>query len=878
MRPDHMNFCCLCAAILSSTAVLFGQDPLGETALLTKNPNHVVCTFFEDCTMESLFPALCAHASQDDPLYVLGNSYCWFVSKLHITDPKEALFKEKGDLSIQNFRFLSFTDCSSKESSPSIIHQKNGQLFLRNNGSMSFCRNHAEGSGGAISADAFSLQHNYLFTAFEENSSKGNGGAIQAQTFSLSRNVSPISFARNRADLNGGAICCSNLICSGNVNPLFFTGNSATNGGAICCISDLNTSEKGSLSLACNQETLFASNSAKEKGGAIYAKHMVLRYNGPVSFINNSAKIGGAIAIQSGGSLSILAGEGSVLFQNNSQRTSDQGLVRNAIYLEKDAILSSLEARNGDILFFDPIVQESSSKESPLPSSLQASVTSPTPATASPLVIQTSANRSVIFSSERLSEEEKTPDNLTSQLQQPIELKSGRLVLKDRAVLSAPSLSQDPQALLIMEAGTSLKTSSDLKLATLSIPLHSLDTEKSVTIHAPNLSIQKIFLSNSGDENFYENVELLSKEQNNIPLLTLSKEQSHLHLPDGNLSSHFGYQGDWTFSWKDSDEGHSLIANWTPKNYVPHPERQSTLVANTLWNTYSDMQAVQSMINTTAHGGAYLFGTWGSAVSNLFYAHDSSGKPIDNWHHRSLGYLFGISTHSLDDHSFCLAAGQLLGKSSDSFITSTETTSYIATVQAQLATSLMKISAQACYNESIHELKTKYRSFSKEGFGSWHSVAVSGEVCASIPIVSNGSGLFSSFSIFSKLQGFSGTQDGFEESSGEIRSFSASSFRNISLPIGITFEKKSQKTRNYCYFLGAYIQDLKRDVKSGPVTLLKNAVSWDALMANLDSRAYMFRLTNQRALHRLQTLLNVSYVLRGQSHSYSLDLGTTYRF
>lgn len=92
-----------------------------------------------------------------------------------------------------------------------------------------------------------------------------------------------------------------------------------------------------------------------------------------------------------------------------------------------------------------------------------------------------------------------------------------------------------------------------------------------------------------------------------------------------------------------------------------HPERQSTLVANTLWNTYSDMQAVQSMINTTAHGGAYLFGTWGSAVSNLFYVHDSSGKPIDNWHHRSLGYLFGISTHSLDDHSFCLAAGQLLG-------------------------------------------------------------------------------------------------------------------------------------------------------------------------------------------------------------------------
>lgn len=179
MRPDHMNFCCLCAAILSSTAVLFGQDPLGETALLTKNPNHVVCTFFEDCTMESLFPALCAHASQDDPLYVLGNSYCWFVSKLHITDPKEALFKEKGDLSIQNFRFLSFTDCSSKESSPSIIHQKNGQLFLRNNGSMSFCRNHAEGSGGAISADAFSLQHNYLFTAFEENSSKGNGGAFR---------------------------------------------------------------------------------------------------------------------------------------------------------------------------------------------------------------------------------------------------------------------------------------------------------------------------------------------------------------------------------------------------------------------------------------------------------------------------------------------------------------------------------------------------------------------------------------------------------------------------------------------------------------------------------------------------------------------------
>jgi Autotransporter beta-domain./Chlamydia polymorphic membrane protein (Chlamydia_PMP)./Chlamydia polymorphic membrane protein middle domain. len=867
MRPDHVNLCCLCATILSPTAILFGQDALDKSALITKNPNSIVCTFLEDCTMENFSPALLSHARQDDPLYIIGNTHNWFVSNLHPSTNGERFLKEKGDLSIQDFRFLSFTDCSSStEDSPSILYHKNGQLFLRNNGNMSFCRNHSEGSGGALSTDALFLQHNYLFTNFEENSSAKNGGAIQAQTLSLSRNVSSLSFSRNRANLNGGAICCQNLICSGNVNPLFFTNNSALNGGAICCINEQNLSEKGCLSLAYNQETLFSGNSAKEKGGAIYTKHMVLRHNGPVSFVNNSAKLGGAIAIQSGGSLSIIAGGGSVLFQNNSCHFSDQGTGRNAIYLEKNALLSSLEARHGDILFFDPIVQEVVSPEFSTTSAL------------TPLRIQTNTNRSVIFSSENLSKEEKTEANLISKIQQPIELQSGRLVLKDRVILSAPSLSQDPQALLVMDIGTSLTASSDLKLATLSIPLHSIDTENSVSIKSPSLSIQKIFLSNAEQENFYENVELLSTDQTNIPLLSLPKGLPHPDLPDGNLSSHFGYQGDWNFSWQESDQKETLVANWTTKNYIPHPERQSTLVANTLWNTYSDMQAVQSMINTTAHGGAYLFGTWGSAVSNLFYSHGSSGKPADNWTHRSLGYLFGISTHSLDDHSFCLAAGQLLGKSSDSCVTSTDTTSYIAAVQTQIATSLIKISAQACYNESIHELKTKYRFFSKEGFGTWHSVAVSGEICASIPIVSNGSGLFSSFSIFSKLQGFSGKQDGFEESRGEARAFSDSSFTNISLPVGIAFEKKSQKTRNYYNFLGAYIQDLKRCVESGPVTLLKNSITWETPMANLDSRAWMFRITNQRALHRFQTLVNMSYMLRGQSYSYSLDLGATYRF
>ncbi|AAF39136.1 Pmp family polymorphic membrane protein autotransporter adhesin [Chlamydia muridarum str. Nigg] len=867
MRPDHVNLCCLCATILSPTAILFGQDALDKSALITKNPNSIVCTFLEDCTMENFSPALLSHARQDDPLYIIGNTHNWFVSNLHPSTNEERFLKEKGDLSIQDFRFLSFTDCSSStEDSPSILYHKNGQLFLRNNGNMSFYRNHSEGSGGALSTDALFLQHNYLFTNFEENSSAKNGGAIQAQTLSLSRNVSSLSFSRNRANLNGGAICCQNLICSGNVNPLFFTNNSALNGGAICCINEQNLSEKGCLSLAYNQETLFSGNSAKEKGGAIYTKHMVLRHNGPVSFVNNSAKLGGAIAIQSGGSLSIIAGGGSVLFQNNSCHFSDQGTVRNAIYLEKNALLSSLEARHGDILFFDPIVQEVVSPEFSTTSAL------------TPLRIQTNTNRAVIFSSENLSKEEKTEANLISKIQQPIELQSGCLVLKDRVILSAPSLSQAPQALLVMDVGTSLTTSSDLKLTTLSIPLHSIDTENSVSIQSPTLSIQKIFLSNSEHENFYENVELLSKDQKDIPLLSLPKGLPHPDLPDGNLSSHFGYQGDWNFSWQTSDQRETLVANWTANSYIPHPERQSALVANTLWNTYSDMQAVQSMINTTAQGGAYLFGTWGSAVSNLFYSHGNSGKSTDNWKHRSLGYLFGISTHSLDDHSFCLAAGQLFGKSSDSFVTSADTTSYIAAIQTQIATSLIKISAQACYNESIHELKTKYRSFSKEGFGAWHSVAVSGEIGASIPIVSNGSGLFSSFSIFSKLQGFSGKQDGFEESRGEARAFADSSFTNISLPVGIAFEKKSQKTRNYYHFLGAYIQDLKRCVESGPVTLLKNSVTWDAPMANLDSRAWMFRLTNQRALHRFQTLVNMSYMLRGQSYSYSLDLGTTYRF
>ncbi|EPJ23902.1 polymorphic outer membrane protein, partial [Chlamydia psittaci 03DC29] len=102
-----------------------------------------------------------------------------------------------------------------------------------------------------------------------------------------------------------------------------------------------------------NSGLTFSGNSSSKNGGAIYAKNLKIVSGGPTLFTDNTAQeAGGAIAIADGGTLSLTAESGDIIFKGNKGKDD----APNAINIGSTAKITDLRASQGSsIIFYDPI-------------------------------------------------------------------------------------------------------------------------------------------------------------------------------------------------------------------------------------------------------------------------------------------------------------------------------------------------------------------------------------------------------------------------------------------------------------------------------------------------------------------------------------------
>ncbi|WP_349822579.1 chemotaxis protein [Chlamydia abortus] len=325
-----------------------------------------------------------------------------------------------------------------------------------------------------------------------------NPGAINVSGTDKTLNVSGFSLfscAHCPPGTTGyGAIkAAGNTTIKDNSSLVFHKNCSTTDGGAIQCTASSNSAE---LKMENNQNLVFSENSSNSKGGAIFTQKLTIVSGGPTLFTNNSvsasAPKGGAICLKdSGGECSLTADLGDITFDGNKIITTgrDSATVkRNAIDLGSDGKFTKLNAKEGfGIFFYDPIANTGGSTEIELNKTADS----------------INYTGKIVFSGERLSDEEKTDaDNLKSYFKQPITLSAGSLVLKDGVTLEAKQVTQTAGS-VIMDLGTTLQTPSSggesIALTNLDINIASLGGGGSLQLllkskHKPQVKQSKSML------------------------------------------------------------------------------------------------------------------------------------------------------------------------------------------------------------------------------------------------------------------------------------------------------------------------------------------------------------------------------------------------
>ena len=211
-----------------------------------------------------------------------------------------------------------FSDNASvgAESKGGAIYLESGSVKATN---VVFAEN-AAAEGGAVFVKSGDVSFENCF--FDGNAaSVGNGGALSTSSAFTLVNT---AFRNNSSASNGGAIYVDGDAES-TLSEVVFSGNSAVNGGAIA--------QNGQF-LRVSDAT-FSGNAASEKGGAATVALNALFLADDASFLDNSAKNGGAIFDD--GSFYLTVGR----FENN-EATENGGAVDATGYFEiRDAIFQS---------------------------------------------------------------------------------------------------------------------------------------------------------------------------------------------------------------------------------------------------------------------------------------------------------------------------------------------------------------------------------------------------------------------------------------------------------------------------------------------------------------------------------------------------------
>ncbi|BAE81496.1 polymorphic outer membrane protein [Chlamydia felis Fe/C-56] len=368
---------------------------------------------------------------------------------------------------------------------------------------------------------------------------------------------------------------------------------------------------------------------------------------------------------------------------------------------------------------------------------------------------------------------------------------------------------------------------------------------------------------------------------------------------------HYGYQGNWSISWKQgtgTNEQNATLS-WKQTGYLPNPERQGPLVPNTLWGSFSDIRAIQNLMDVNVNGADYQRGFWVSGLAN--FLHKSGSATKRKFRHNSAGYVLGVFAHTPADDIFSAAFCQLFGKDKDYLVAKNNAHIYAGSIYYQHtsfwsawenllqntigAQAPLVLNAQLTYSHTSNDMKTnmttKYAPRNvvyPEIKGDWGNDCFGIELGAVVPIESQYSSLFDIYSPFLKFQLVHAHQEDFKEnSSTEGRYFESSNLTNLSMPIGVKFERFSENDRASYNLTLAYAPDIARSNPDCASSLLVSPTTavWLTKASNLARQAFIVRAGNYLSLSsNFEIFSQFGFELRGSSRTYNVDLGSKIQF
>ncbi|WP_100934808.1 polymorphic outer membrane protein middle domain-containing protein [Candidatus Chlamydia corallus] len=879
----------------------------------TSNADGTVYTFIGDVSIASAgsptaLTTACFKESTGNLIFQ-GNGYQFLLQTID-AGANCAIINEAANklLSLSGFSYLSVIQATHATTGTGAV-KSSGALSLKSNHSCYFSQNFSTTNGGALQGTSIDLSLTPNLT-FQKNSATQKGGALYSTgAITINNTFNSIQFTENTAGNNGGAIYTEASSFISNNHAISFVNNTTTaasaTGGAIYCVGT--AAPKPTLTLSGNNELSFIGNSAITRGGAIYTDNLVLSSGGPTLFKNNSVKdttpVGGAIAIADSGSLSLSADSGDITFEGNTiikGTTPNFTTTRNAINIgNTNAKIVQLRASQGNtIYFYDPIT-----------TSLTTALTDVLNVNGPNVTGNPPYQGTIVFSGEKLTETEAAvADNLKSTIQQPIILAGGQLSLKSGVTLAAKSFTQSPGSILLMDADTTLETTEAITVNNLVLNVGFLKETKKATLKTTTAS-QAITLSGAisltdPSNTVYEDISWNNPQIFSCLTLTAAAT-TDIHITDlapnpvEKNPIHWGYQGNWTLSWQEdtANKSKSATLTWTKTGYNPNPERRGTLVPNTLWGSFVDVRAIQQLIATKVRQINETRGIWCEGISNFF--HKDKTKINKGFRHISAGYVVGATTTLASDDLITAAFCQLFGKDRDHFINKNRAHAYAGSIHLQhLATfssphgfllrylpgsegkQPVLFDAQVSYIYTKNNMKTHYTQ-SPKGESSWYNDGCALELTSSLPQTSlQRQGLFHGYSPFIKLEVSYIHQDSFQERNTTLlRSFDSADLVNISIPIGITFERFSRNERTSYEATFIYVPDVYRKNPECTSALIINNTSWKTTGTNLSRQAAIGRAGIFYAFTpNLEIISNLSMELRGSSRSYNVDLGGSFSF
>ncbi len=758
------------------------------------------------------------------------------------------------------------------------------QLTISNNhGACEFLSNVGALQGGAIFSSDVQVTNNHSPIILNNNKCTSNmskGGGIYSTTCSITSNRAPITFTNNQSGCGGGIFSDEDCNISHNSEIIKFLYNSSlyqkkmdekeTGGGAIFCTSCTITNNlKG---------VIFENNDSKRSAGAILAQNLTIQDNGPVLFLNNTARWGSALQSHGDAPKFYLSADyGDIVFKRNI--SSKPGTVyRNALHSTPNMNLK-IGARQGyEVKFYDTIENEHPSTS---------------------VVIFNPENYhlgTVLFSGADVSPDETNERSYYSLLRNTYNIAHGVVAVEDKAGLGIYKISQK-EGILRLGNNAIIRTlkkrtsstgndetyeGSSLDLTKLALNLPSILTQGAnapkiwmypnnqtsngsttyVEDNNPTIILSgPLLLLDSDNQDPYDSLDL-SSGITRVPLLYLCDNENkkinteNLDIQAMNETHHYGYQGIWSPYWEEytteanntspetANTSHRyLYTDWTPTGYIPNPVYRGDLVANALWQSAYN---VTTGLHTLEHCSHKIPNREISGGGLGAYVLQKTRKPQQGFQLFSKGYSTEAAGSTETQHNFALSFAQFYSEIRESkFKNKVSSNCYFAGAQIRIPLFDEDIltSASLGYVYSHSRVKTKNPTLKTASEGHFHSHTIGSEICCMLP---ESSVFYLQFRPFLKALGIHAIQESFKETGDDIRSFETQyPLINVTLPIGVSCHAQYEANLKTDWkFQFAYTPTIYRQKPKIITTRLISNGSWITSATPVDYHAGSLAINN----------------------------------